>query len=109
MSLILVTHDVGTVSDKVTHVACLNQTLHFHGDAETFDSMDDQALSQFYGHDIQVIHHDHHHHGDMNNAISIFHYEFLQNAFIAGMLIGFIAPLLGVFIVVRRLSHRRCA
>ncbi|MBW3700467.1 ABC transporter ATP-binding protein [Bacillus altitudinis] len=63
MSLILVTHDVGTVSDKVTHVACLNQTLHFHGDAETFDSMDDQALSQFYGHDIQVIHHDHHHHG----------------------------------------------
>lgn len=33
-----------------------------------------------------------------------FHYEFLQNAFIAGMLIGFIAPLLGVFIVVRRLS-----
>lgn len=33
-----------------------------------------------------------------------FHYEFLQNAFIAGLLIGFIAPLLGVFIVVRRLS-----
>jgi len=33
-----------------------------------------------------------------------FHYEFLQNAFIAGILIGFIAPLLGVFIVVRRLS-----
>ncbi|QOR65550.1 metal ABC transporter permease [Cytobacillus suaedae] len=31
-------------------------------------------------------------------------YEFLQNAFIAGVLIGFIAPLLGVFVVVRRLS-----
>lgn len=34
----------------------------------------------------------------------IFHYEFLQNAFLAGIMIGFIAPLLGVFIVVRRLS-----
>ncbi|MFB1080651.1 metal ABC transporter permease [Jeotgalibacillus sp. JSM ZJ347] len=31
-------------------------------------------------------------------------YEFLQNAFAAGILIGLIAPLLGAFIVVRRLS-----
>lgn len=31
-------------------------------------------------------------------------YEFLQNAFLSGMIIGLIAPLLGVFIVVRRLS-----
>jgi zinc transport system permease protein len=35
---------------------------------------------------------------------SIFEYEFLQNAFLSGMLIGVIAPLLGVFIVVRRMS-----
>ncbi|CUA79914.1 metal ABC transporter permease [Anoxybacillus suryakundensis] len=35
---------------------------------------------------------------------ALFQYEFLQNAFIVGILIGFIAPLLGVFIVVRRLS-----
>ncbi|MBB5354505.1 zinc transport system permease protein [Anoxybacillus mongoliensis] len=35
---------------------------------------------------------------------ALFQYEFLQNAFIVGVLIGFIAPLLGVFIVVRRLS-----
>lgn len=34
----------------------------------------------------------------------ILHYEFLQNAFLAGIIIGLIAPLLGVFIVVRRLS-----
>ncbi|WLR49859.1 metal ABC transporter permease [Bacillus tianshenii] len=33
-----------------------------------------------------------------------FRYEFLQNAVLTGMMIGFIAPLLGVFIVVRRLS-----
>lgn len=35
---------------------------------------------------------------------SIFQYEFLQNAFASGIIIGFIAPLLGVFIVVRKLS-----
>lgn len=35
---------------------------------------------------------------------SLFQYEFLQNAFFTGILIGFIAPLIGVFIVVRRLS-----
>lgn len=35
---------------------------------------------------------------------SIMQYQFLQNAFASGIIIGFIAPLLGVFIVVRRLS-----
>ncbi|MFD1736573.1 metal ABC transporter permease [Bacillus salitolerans] len=34
----------------------------------------------------------------------LFSYEFIQNAFIAGILIGLLAPLLGVFIVVRRLA-----
>ncbi|WP_181350934.1 metal ABC transporter permease [Thalassobacillus sp. CUG 92003] len=35
---------------------------------------------------------------------SFFEYEFLQNAALTGVMIGFVAPLLGVFIVVRRLS-----
>jgi len=35
---------------------------------------------------------------------AIFQYEFLQNTFLTGILIGLIAPLLGTFIVVRRLS-----
>lgn len=35
---------------------------------------------------------------------AIFNYEFLQNAFFSGLVIGILAPLLGVFIVVRRLS-----
>jgi zinc transport system permease protein len=34
----------------------------------------------------------------------ILEYEFLQNAFLTGMIIGIIAPLIGVFVVVRRLS-----
>lgn len=35
---------------------------------------------------------------------ALFHYEFLQNAFLTGIMIGILAPLLGVFIVVRRMS-----
>ena len=35
---------------------------------------------------------------------ALFHYHFLQNTFLAGILIGLIAPLIGSFIVVRRLS-----
>ena len=35
---------------------------------------------------------------------AILNYQFLQNAFASGLIIGVIAPLLGVFIVVRRLS-----
>jgi zinc transport system permease protein len=35
---------------------------------------------------------------------AILHYPFIQNAFFSGLIIGLIAPLLGVFIVVRRLS-----
>ncbi|WP_110927386.1 metal ABC transporter permease [Bacillus massiliglaciei] len=34
----------------------------------------------------------------------ILQYEFLQNAFITGIIIGVLAPLLGVFVVVRRMS-----
>jgi zinc transport system ATP-binding protein len=60
MTLILVTHDVGTISDKVTHVACLNKTLHFHGSPSQFETVSDRTLSSFYGHDVQTIRHEHH-------------------------------------------------
>lgn len=37
--------------------------------------------------------------------ISVFlQYEFLRNAFYSGLMVGFLAPVLGVFLVVRRLS-----
>jgi zinc transport system permease protein len=35
---------------------------------------------------------------------ALLNYEFLQNAFLTGLLIGIVAPLIGAFIVVRRLS-----
>lgn len=60
ITLILVTHDIGTITDKVTHVACLNKHLHFHGDTEEFER---QNMSEIYGHDVHLLthHHDHAH------------------------------------------------
>ncbi len=59
MTLLLVTHDIGTITDKVTHVACLNKYLHFHGSMKQFIKLDEQQLSDLYGHGIRLL--DHHH------------------------------------------------
>lgn len=59
MTMLLVTHDIGTITDKVTHVACLNKYLHFHGSMKQFVELDEQQLSDLYGHGIRLL--DHHH------------------------------------------------
>jgi zinc transport system ATP-binding protein len=61
ITLLLVTHDIGTISSKVTHVACLNKHLHFHGNTEEFENLRESELSGIYGHDVQLLHHDHGH------------------------------------------------
>ncbi|KKB33243.1 metal ABC transporter ATP-binding protein [Bacillus thermotolerans] len=61
ITLLLVTHDIGIVTDKVTHVACLNKYLHFHGSAEQFKDLDENDLSNLYGHGIHLLDHDHEH------------------------------------------------
>lgn len=65
ITLVLVTHDIGTITNKVTHVACLNKTLHFHGSTADFEQIKDRELSQFYGHEVQRLHHDHSHEGSL--------------------------------------------
>ncbi|UII54893.1 metal ABC transporter ATP-binding protein [Cytobacillus spongiae] len=63
ITLLLVTHDIGTITDKVTHVACLNKHLHFHGNTHEFEELKLNELSDFYGHDVHVLTHNHAHHG----------------------------------------------
>ncbi|WP_456278264.1 metal ABC transporter ATP-binding protein [Bacillus sp. AK128] len=58
ITLLLVTHDVGTITDKVSHVACLNRHLHFHGDTKEF-SEQKGILAEFYDHHVHVLTHDH--------------------------------------------------
>ncbi|MCZ0755584.1 metal ABC transporter ATP-binding protein [Anoxybacillus sp. J5B_2022] len=59
ITLLLVTHDVGTITEKVTHVACLNKHLYFHGKADEFAQLQDHDLSKFYGHHLHVLSHQH--------------------------------------------------
>lgn len=59
ISLLLVTHDTGVMTKFATNVACLNQTLHFHGNSEEYTSLSDADLSEIYGHPVNVIVHDH--------------------------------------------------
>lgn len=59
ITLLLVTHDMGPVTNLVTHVACLNKRLHFHGDTHEYENMDNRDLSAFYGHPVHAM--DHHH------------------------------------------------
>lgn len=55
-TIILVTHDVDTVSNRISHVACLNQTIHFHGYKKDFDTISQTQLDNWYGHAVRKIH-----------------------------------------------------
>lgn len=56
ITLILVTHDIDTVSDRISHVACLNQTIHFHGFKQDFQQLSDEDRKAWYGHSVRKIH-----------------------------------------------------
>ncbi len=59
MTLLLVTHDIGTITEKVTHVACLNKHLHFHGSVQQFAQLKAEDVASFYGHHLHLLAHDH--------------------------------------------------
>ncbi len=59
-TIVLVTHDTGTVGHSVSRVACLNCTLGMQGPAS---SLGTAALESLYGHPVGVVLHEHPHHG----------------------------------------------
>lgn len=59
ITLLLVSHDIGTVTQYVNGVACLNKVMHFHGEVADFSDLSEQELSKFYGHDLNLVKHDH--------------------------------------------------
>lgn len=57
ITLILVSHDVDVVSHQVTELACLNQTLIYHGDPKQF--MKGRYLDDLYGKNVRFVDHKH--------------------------------------------------
>lgn len=57
ITLILVSHDVDVVSKQVTELACLNQTLIYHGEPEKF--MKGNYLENMYGKNTRLVDHNH--------------------------------------------------
>ena len=59
ITLLLVSHDIGTVTKFVNGVACLNKVMHFHGETSDFSDLSEQQISEFYGHDLSIVTHHH--------------------------------------------------
>ncbi|HKK03247.1 MAG TPA: ABC transporter ATP-binding protein [Gammaproteobacteria bacterium] len=57
MAVVLVSHDVGFVTDFVQRVACINRTLVCHGTSE----LTGEVINEIYGHPVRAVHHDHQH------------------------------------------------
>ncbi|MGB3101232.1 MAG: metal ABC transporter ATP-binding protein [Psychrobacillus psychrotolerans] len=57
ITIVLVTHDVDAVSKSISHVACLNQRIHFHGFKNEMDQMSDEQLEAWYGHSVRKVDH----------------------------------------------------
>jgi len=58
-TLLLITHDTGTMTEYATDIVCLNKTLHFHGKPEEYTSLSEADLSKFYGHPVNIVSHNH--------------------------------------------------
>ncbi|MFB6465791.1 metal ABC transporter ATP-binding protein [Cytobacillus sp. Hz8] len=69
ITLLLVTHDIGTITDKVTHVACLNKHLHFHGNTHEFEELRGKEVTDFYGYDVHVLNHNHDHEHEYGGSV----------------------------------------
>jgi len=57
LTLVLVSHDIDVVTHEVTELACINQTLVYHGNPETFYTGD--TLERLYGKNVRFISHNH--------------------------------------------------
>ena len=57
ITVVLIEHDIGVVTDRAGRIACINTELYHHGDAESFVESD--ALTEAYGSTGQVVHHHH--------------------------------------------------
>ena len=57
ITLMMVSHDIGVVTEHVDNVACLNKKMYFHGSPADFMSQD--TLTRVYGPAARILHHAH--------------------------------------------------
>jgi zinc transport system ATP-binding protein len=58
ITIIMVSHDIGTVSSVVDQIACLNKKIHFHGKPE--GGIPSDALEKTFGKHVHFLVHDEH-------------------------------------------------
>ncbi|MEW9675750.1 metal ABC transporter ATP-binding protein [Lentibacillus sp. L22] len=59
ITLLLITHDTGMMTEYATDIVCLNKTLYFHGSPNQYTSLTERDLSRFYGHPVNIVTHNH--------------------------------------------------
>lgn len=57
ITIILIEHDIGVVTDRADSIACINTELYHHGDTESF--VESEALEEAYGATSRIVHHHH--------------------------------------------------
>ncbi len=57
LTILLIEHDLDIITTHVDTVACINRTVHFHGDSVEF--LESDALVETYGDHHGIIHHNH--------------------------------------------------
>ncbi len=59
MTVVLIEHDIGVVTEYADTVACMNVEMYHHGETATFDA--DEVLAEAYGETATILHHNHSH------------------------------------------------
>ncbi|SFM12618.1 zinc transport system ATP-binding protein [Gracilibacillus orientalis] len=56
ITLLMITHDIDTITKHATHIACMNKTISFHGTSDEYNQYNEQDLKPSYEHmDQQLI------------------------------------------------------
>ncbi|WP_438358051.1 metal ABC transporter ATP-binding protein [Brevibacillus dissolubilis] len=59
MTMMIISHDIGVMSEWVTKVACLNRRIHFHGTAHEFEHNQEDIFKSMYGEGFKLLAHHH--------------------------------------------------
>lgn len=59
LTIMLVSHDIGTITEKVTKLACLNKKLFCHGSPQEMEDPQ-KTFEKTFGEDVNMVTHHHH-------------------------------------------------